>query len=88
VLRGNAFREARRLESSVEAGGVAAGHLLGTVLPLDEALGLDAEIVKVLLVRVRVRLGLGLELGLGTVGVRVRVRARARARARVGVRGS
>jgi hypothetical protein len=44
----------------VEAGGVAAGHLLGTVLPLDEALGLDAEIVKVLLVKVRVRLGLGL----------------------------
>ena len=60
VLRENAFREARRLESSVEAGGVAAGHLLGTVLPLDKALGLDAEIVKVLLVKVRVRLGLGL----------------------------
>ena len=55
VLRGDEFREARRLESSVEPGGVAAGHLLGTVLPLDEALGLDAEVVKVLLVRVRVR---------------------------------
>ena len=35
---------------SVEpARGVGAGHLLGAVLPLDESLGLDAQVVKVLL---------------------------------------
>ena len=57
--------------ASSEPGGVAAlvvaGHLLGPVLPLDEAPGLDAEIVKVLLVRVgvRVRVRVGVRVGVG-----------------------